>query len=96
MKFIKKLIIVFSALCLFSAFSVNAIAENIVTSDIVITKADAKNTQISEEILADSVEENDRSPLKYVIITTASLCALSVLYLAVRTINNNKGNKNDL
>ncbi len=93
---LKNIITVFLILCVFSAFSVNAAAENIITSDIVITKADAHNTQISEETVTDSVEEDNSSPVIYVLATTASLCILSVIYLAVRNIKNNKGNKNDL
>lgn len=93
---LRKLITVFLILCVFSAFSINAAAENIITSDIVITKADMQNTQISEEIVTDSVEENNTSPVMYVLVATASLCVLSVLYLAIRNLKNNKGNKNDL
>ena len=72
------------------------VAENVITSDIVITKADMQNTQISEEIVTDSVEEDNSSPIMYVLVATASLCVLSVLYLAIRNLKNNKGNKNDL
>lgn len=93
---LRKLITVFLVICIFSAFSVNAIAENVITSDIVITKADMQNTQISEEIVTDSVEEDNSSPIMYVLVATVSLCVLSVLYLAVKNLKNNKGNKNDL
>lgn len=93
---LRKLITVFLVICIFSAFSVNAIAENVITSDIVITKADMQNTQISEETVTDSVEEDNSSPIMYVLVATASLCVLSVLYLAIRNLKNNKGNKNDL
>lgn len=93
---LRKLITVFLVLCIFSAFSVNAIAENVITSDIVITKADMQNTQISEEIVTDSAKEDNSSPIMYVLVATASLSVLSVLYLAIRNLKNNKGNKNDL
>lgn len=93
---LRKLITVFLVICIFSVFSVNAIAENVITSDIVITKADMQNTQISEEIVTDSVDEDNTSPVIYILIATGSLCVISVLYLAVRNIKNNKGNKNDL
>ncbi len=93
---LRKLITVFLVICIFSAFSVNAIAENVITSDIVITKADMQNTQISEEIVTDSVEEDNSSPIMYVLVATGSLCVISVLYLAVKNLKHNKGNKNDL
>ncbi len=93
---LKNIITVFLILCVFSAFSVNTVAENVITSDIVITKADAHNTQISEETVTDSVDEDNTSPVIYILIATGSLCVISVLYLAVKNLKHNKGNKNDL
>lgn len=96
MKTIKKLMIIFLAFSVFSAFCTTAFSQEIATSNIVITQADEENTQISEQTYTDSVEKDSITPLQIAAVVIGVLCVLSVLYLVVRNIKNVKGNKNDL